>query len=148
MSDLFEHLAALAKRERAAMERGDTLDVVIKRLREEGLGTVAVGQVVRYVKDITLSAAKQLVALDSGLPKLDLDNLALLASIPRACKSAWWLQYQLEGAIIDRKPRVRFDGERRDEVKRAIAEEPEWAREIEVLRDEPELFEIRFVRIR
>ncbi len=38
--------------------------------------------------------------------------------------------------------------EERDAMKRAIAEEPVWARELEVLRDEPELFEVCFVRVR
>ena len=166
-----ERFAPLIARERAAMERGDTLDVVLARLQAENVRAIEAHLILRAIKRIAFGTAKTIVddAWHGHCPKLDLDDLALLASVPHVCRSVWWLHYTIGHAIVGRQPVLRMVpgyprhanepgvifhecGERfaeeRDAMKRAIADEPAWARELEVLRDEPELFEVRFVRVR
>ena len=126
MSDVFERLAPVAARERARMEQGDTLADVMKRLRDEGVRPIEAHIILRQIKLIPFNTAKEIVgdAYHDKCPDLDLDDLALLASIPRVCKAELSQNFKL-----------------------AIAEEPAWAREIEVVRDDDDVFEIRFVRV-
>jgi hypothetical protein len=141
--------AERAARERARMEQGDTLADVVRRLRADAVPPLEAFDMLRRIKTIRFGTAKEIIddAWHDKCPDLDLDDLALLASVPVVCKAAWWLPGRLDHAIIARKPSLQFEGEHRDEVKRAIAEEPAWAREIEVVRDD-DVFEIRFVRVR
>jgi hypothetical protein len=154
MTDVYERLAPIAARERAAMERGDTLDVVMARLKEEGIRAIEAHIILRQIKHVAFGYAKTVVddAWHGSCPRLDLDDLALMASMPRVCKAVWWLPNTVHDMIARRESVMRVEpgdrfAERRDSIKRAIAEEPDWAREIAVVRDEPEVFEIRFVRI-
>jgi hypothetical protein len=150
MSDVFERFAPIAARERAAMERGDSLRDVMARLRAEDIRAIEAHVVLRQIKRIPFNCAKEIVdgAYRGECPDLDLDDLALLASVPQHCNAASWLAWWLHGAIVRRQKTHRFDAKKRDEVKRAIAEDPKWAREIEIVRDDDEVFEIRFVRVR
>jgi hypothetical protein len=149
-----DDLAALAARERAHMEDGDTLDIVLARLKAEGLRALHAFDVLRRIKYIPFGSAKELV--DDGYhgrcPPLDIDDLALLASMPRVCRAAS-LDAYIRWAVVNKDPFLRMTSnkhdfaERCDEIKRAITEELEWAREIEIVRDDDEVFEIRFVRV-
>ena len=147
MSDELEaRLAPIVARERARMEAGATLADVLRRLRDDdGLGTLEQFHVLRTIKVIGFGIAKEIV-FDYRDLELDLDDLALLASIPKHCKAAWWLPHHLAWAIIRREPQLLVDADRRDEVKRAL-DEPAWQREIAIERDDGEELRIRFVRV-
>lgn len=171
MSELKARLAQIAARERAAMERGATVAEVLRRLREEDeLGGVERFVVLRTIKHIGFGIAKQITA-DYRHRELDLDDLALLASIPQLCTAARWLTSSFEWAVVERRPRCMLtpsqwgDGPMppgpdvammdcgadfaryRDELKRAIADEPAWRRELAIERDDDEAVVVRFVRV-
>jgi hypothetical protein len=171
MSDVFERFAPIAARERSAMERGDSLRDVMARLRAEDIRAIEAHVVLRQIKRIPFNCAKGIVdgAYRGECPDLDLDDLALLASVPHHSKALWWLHHAIADAIVDRQPVMRLVprdwpqpqepgvqmracgdtfADHRAALLSSIAEEPAWAREIEVVRDDDEVFEIRFVRVR
>lgn len=145
MSDV--ELERIAARERAAMEAGATVREVLRRLREEDeLGTIAQHVVLRTIKRISFGIAKQIV-FDYRDLELDLDDLALLASVPKHCRQAWWLVSEIDWAIVRREPHHVIDPEHGDELLRAL-DDPAWRREIAIERDDADGLHIRFVRVK
>ena len=140
-----ERLAPTAARERAAMAAGATLDEVLRRLKHEEVGMIEQFVIVRMIKHISFGIAKQIVADHRDLA-LDLDDLALLASVPKACKALWWLPSTIDWAIVQRDPHTLIAREDREAFMRAL-EEPAWRREIAIVRDDEQGVYIRFVRV-
>lgn len=144
---LEERLDPIAARERAAMEAGARLREVLKRLREEDqLGTVEQHYVLRQIKRISFGIAKQIV-FDHRELDLDLDDLALLASVPHHCKALWWLPHRLDWAIVGRDPFMTIAPKDREALLQAL-DEPAWRREIEIVSDDAAGVRVRFVRVR
>ena len=143
---LEERLDPIAARERVAMEHGATLREVLRRLRDQdGLGIVEQHYVLRQIKRISFGIAKQIV-FDNRELELDLDDLALLASVPHHCKALWWLPHRLDWAIVKRDPFTTVEPDDRAALLEAL-DDPAWRREIEIVSDDAAGVRVRFVRV-
>jgi hypothetical protein len=106
VSDVFERIARLAKRIRAEMQAGSTLDASVRKLRSESHGAVEVIAAVRELGNMQLTTAKQIVSSmceGQSFEHLSLVDIDLLGDTPRAGVDFFVSRHRDE-AIIDRKP--------------------------------------------
>ncbi len=172
-----DRIAAAAARGAAQLQAGTCLDEVLLMFRaDHELGPLESMLALRAIEPIDLAAAKELVesaCAGTRFEHLGAAELRHLAQIPPRRS---WLPSHLRSAIIDGRPwkmfvraaweTVRFFdaattdpsragsmhgvgisfGRVRDDV-RAAASDPAWTDELRIVRDEPDLLLVHFLRV-
>lgn len=117
----------LARRIRTELLAGSTLDDVLRTLRAEGHGSVAVIAALRRASGMNLGTSKTIVAgfcEGRSYARLTLEELDILGNAPRVGGVDYFTVMHRDDAIIERKPWLLYERQRACGVAWASSEVP------------------------